>query len=262
MKLNRAELRKIIYDFNSISNRLMQADFQDYNVVLLKFIDFIKNNEIIYAYIKDCGECEQDLEKEFQEVGGSYGRAIFSLGHLDEDEVRNVFAILCHIVDKNIEMHHGIAMGYSSSRKYQDKTKGFNDRVVMVLIRHIERHLTKIGIDMGLDEKVTYSITVESGQVNIANDNSIINATNTVNKIDIEKLDELIQIIRNNAGSLSEDDEEVLTSSLEVIKEESNALSPRKGFLKTAISGLNAVKGTAEFAAAVAALIQFIQPFL
>jgi len=262
MKLNRAELRKIIYDFNSISNRLMQVDFEDYKAVLLKFIDFIKNNEIIYAYIKDCGECEQDLEKEFQEVGGSYGQAIFSLGHLDEEEVRNVFAILCYIAEKNIEIHYGVAMAYSSSGKFQDKIKGFNDRVVMVLIRHIERHLTKIGIDMGLDEKVTYSITVESGQVNIANDNSTINATNTVNEIDIEKLAELIQIIRNNAGSLSEDDEEMLASSLEVIKEEANASVPRKGFLKTAISGLKTIKGTAEFAAAVAALIQFIQPLL
>lgn len=55
----------------------------------------------------------------------------------------------------------------------------------MVLIRHIERYLTKIGIDMGLDEKVSYLITIENRQVNIANDNSTINATNTVDGIDV-----------------------------------------------------------------------------
>lgn len=262
MKLNRAELRKIIYDFNSISNRLMQVDFEDYNAVLLKFIDFIKSNEIIFAYIRDCGKYELDLEKEFQEVGGSYGQAIFTLGRLDEEEVRNVFAILCYIAEKDIEIHHGIAMGYSPSRKYQDKVKGFNDRVTMVLIRHIERHLTKIGIDMGLDEKVTYSITIESGQVNIANDNSTINATNTVNKIDSTKLSELIQVIRDSAGSLSKDEEELLASNLEVIEEEATAPNPRKGFIKTAILGLKTIKGTAEFAAAVATLVQFINPLL
>lgn len=261
MKLNRAELRKILYDFNSISNRLLHADFEDYNAVLLKFINFIKNNEIIYAYIKNCGDCKKDLEKEFQEVGSSYGRAIFSLGHLDEEEVRNVFAILCYIAEKNIRIH-GVVLGYSSSNKYQDKIKGFNNRVVMVLIRHIESYLTKIGIDMGLDEKVTYSITIESGQVNIANDNSTINATNTVNKIDIAKLTELIQIIRNNAGNLSEEEEEILTCSLEAIEEEANASAPRKNFLKAAITGLKTIKGTAEFTAAVASLIQFIQTFL
>ena len=33
MNLNKKDLRKIMYDFNSISNRLMQADFHDYNSI-------------------------------------------------------------------------------------------------------------------------------------------------------------------------------------------------------------------------------------
>ena len=51
MKLNRAELRKILYDFNSVSNRLMQANYQDYNNVLKKFISFIKNTPIILLIV-------------------------------------------------------------------------------------------------------------------------------------------------------------------------------------------------------------------
>lgn len=262
MKMNRAELKKIIYDFNSISNRLLQVAFEDYNIVLLKFVDFLNNNEIIYEYINDCGKCDQDLENEFKEVMGSYGQAIFSLGHLDEEEVRNVYAILSYIVENKILIHYRVAMGYSSSRKYQDIIKGFNDRVVMVLIRHIERHLTKIGIDMGLDEKTKYNITVKSGQVNIANDNSTINANNTTNNIDIERLAGLIQSVKNNVNTLTKDDKEIIESSLEVIEEELKVSSPRKGLLKTAIIGLNSIKGTAEFMAAVAYLIQFLQTLL
>ena len=262
MKLNRAELRKIIYDFNSISNRLLQADFQDYNAVLLKFINFIKSNDLIYEYILSCGECQQDLEKEFKEVMGSYGRAIFSLGSLDEEEVRNVFSILCYIVENDIEIYYGVVLGYSSSKKYQDKVKGFNDRVVMVLIHHIERYLTKIGIDMGIDEKVTYSITVENGQVNIANDNSTINATSTISTINTKELNELIEAIKDNARGLSKEEEQTIASSLDVIKEELKSPNPRKSFLKTAILGLKTIKHTAEFAAAVTTLIQFIQPTL
>ena len=262
MKLNRAELRKIIYDFNSISNRLLQADFQDYNTVLLKFIDFIKSNDLIYGYIESCGECEQDLEKEFKEVAGSYGRAIFSLGSLDEEEVRNVISILNHIVENDIKIHYGVALGYSNSKKSQDKVKGFNDRVAMVLIRHIERYLTKIGIDMGIDERITYSITVENGQVNIANDNSTINATNTISTVDYDKLIKLIDEVEKNTKGISEEDYETLVSSIDVIKEEIKSTNPRKSFLKTAISGLKGLKNTAEFAAAITALIQFIQPFI
>lgn len=49
-----------------------------------------------------------------------------------------------------------------------EKLKDFNNRVTMVLIRNIETYLTKIGIDMGIDENVSYNITVKDGQINIA----------------------------------------------------------------------------------------------
>ncbi|SCP99568.1 hypothetical protein [Anaerobium acetethylicum] len=261
MKLNRAELRKIIYDFNSISNRLLQADFNDYTNVVSKFVAFIKNTPIILDYIKDCGHCEQDLKQEFDEISRSYGRSIFSLGDADAEEIRNVFGIVNYIAENGIEIHYGVAVGYSSSKKFQDKIKGFNDRVVMVLIRHIESYLTKIGIDMGIDEKVTYSITVQNGQVNIANDNASITATSTVG-IDAAQLEKLVQAVRIKAIELPQEDAEVLESSLEVIEDEIKSGKPRKGFLKTAVSGLKMIKGTAEFAAAVATLIQFVQPLL
>jgi len=261
MKLNRAELRKIMYDFNSLSNRLMQVDFDDYTDVATKFINFIKRTPVIFDFITDCGICDQDLVKEFSEIGGSYGNEIFSLGDEPEEEIRNVFAILEYIVEKKIEIHYGVAMGYSHSQKYQDMVKGFNDRVVMVLIRHIEAYLTKIGIDMGLDEKIVYQVTVEHGQVNIATDNATINATSNIG-IDTERLADLVQAVKTAATNLSEEEQDTLSSNLEVIEEESKSAKPRKGFMKTAIAGLSAIKGTAEFGAAVVALIQFVQTIL
>ena len=250
-----------MYDFNSISNRLLQADFADYNKVLSKYVTFLQNNQIINEHIADCGICEQNLSQEFREVRGSYGGSIFSLGDTADEEVRNVYAILNYCVENSEDIPRGIAMSYSSSNKYQDKVKGFNDRVVMVLIRHIESFLTKIGIDMGIDEKITYSITVQNGQVNIANDNAIITATNTIG-LDTDELAELVQAVRGTANNLSSDDAETLNSNLEVLEEEAKSNKPRKGFLKTAIIGLNMLKGTAEFTAAIAALIQIIRPLL
>lgn len=258
MKLNKTELRKIIYDFNSISNRLMQADFDDYNDILSKFLKYIGKTAIINDYIIDCGTCTQNLEEEFREISASYGRCIFSLGDTDEEEVCNVYAILNYIIEHNIEIHYSVAMGYSSSKKFQDKVKGFNDRVVMVLIRHIECYLTKIGIDMGLDEKTTYTITVHNGQVNVANDNATITAVNN-SGIDRETVTSLIQNVRAVAQDLSPQDIEMLSDSLETIETEATSSHPKKGLLRIAIEGLKAVKGTAEFGAAVVALIQFLQ---
>ena len=110
MKLNRKELRKIQYDFNSYSNRLLQANYQDYAGVLAKFVRYIDGTPIISDYIHGCGSCEWDLEKEIKEVQGSYGRLIFSLGETDGEEIRNVYAVLRYLVENNSSVYHGVAM--------------------------------------------------------------------------------------------------------------------------------------------------------
>ena len=100
MKLNRKELRIIQYDFNSYSNRLLQADYDDYADVLRKFVNYIDNIPIISDYIHDCGSCDWDLENEIKEVQGSYGRLIFSLGKTESEEIRNVYAVLKYLAKK------------------------------------------------------------------------------------------------------------------------------------------------------------------
>lgn len=148
MKLNRKELRKIQYDFNSYSNRLLQANYKDYTGILTKFLKYLDSTPVICDYIRGCGNCKWDLEKEIKEAQKSYGRFVFSLGETDEEEVRNVYAVLRFLSETNNSIYSGVAMGYSTSSNWQDKIKGFNERFVMVLIRHIERYLTKTGIDI------------------------------------------------------------------------------------------------------------------
>lgn len=261
MRLNRKELRKIQYDFNSISCRLLQADFQDYTGVLGKFLNYIDSTPIIIDYINGCGQCDWDLAKEVNDVQVSYGRIIFATGDTDEEEIRNVYAVLHYLADTGNSVYRGIAMGYSNSNGYQDKIRGFNDRFVMVLIRHVERYLTKVGIDMGLDEKIVYNVTVENGQAIIATDGSTVTATNQVGT-DGGELAKLIAAVQSATGSLPPEDKEAVMESLEVIEAEASAEKPKKSMLKTALATLNAIKGVAEFGAAVAALIQFVAPLL
>ena len=262
MKLNRKELRIIQYDFNSYSNRLLQADYDDYADVLRKFVNYIDNIPIISDYIHDCGSCDWDLENEIKEVQGSYGRLIFSLGKTESEEIRNVYAVLKYLAENNSSVYRGVAMGYSSSSKWQDKIKGFNERFVMVLIRHVERYLTKIGIDMGIDEKIIYNVTVQNGQAIIANDNSSVTSTINIGAT-TNTIEQLISAVRTRLDTLtSEEDKETASESLEVIEAEVAAEKPKKSMIKTAIASLQAVKGTVEFASAVAALIQFVKQML
>ena len=262
MNLNRAELRKVMYDFNSIANRLMKAEFEDYGGVLKKFLAFLADCPVILAYLDDCGSSTiPDIKAEVDEVVESYGDAIFSTGNTAAEENANILAVLRYLDDKNIDVRE-VVMGYSHSDKYNDKVKGFNERFAFVMIRNIEGYLTKMGIDMGLDENVKYNITVTNGQVNVANDAAIINAT-VNNGIDGMRLQQLLSEVQKACSAgLTQEDAEAAHGSLEVIQEELSKPKPRKRFIQTAITALSAIKGTAEFAAAVVALVQFVQAII
>lgn len=261
MRLNRKELRKIQYDFNSFANRLLQSDFNDYTDVLGKFLNYIDSTAIIIDFINDCGKCEWDIAEEVKEVQTSYGRVIFSTGNTEEEEIRNVYATLHYLVDTNNSIYYGVAMGYSTSKGYQDKIRGFNERFVMILIRHIERYLTKVGIDMGVDEKTIYNVTVQNGQAIIATEGSTVNASNQIG-IDGGEIARLIAAVQETTDSLTPDDKESVIESLEVIEAEMSAEKPRKSFLKTALTTLQTVKGVTEFSAAVVALVQFVSQYV
>ena len=261
MRLNKKDLRKIQYGFNSISNRLLQADFHDYTDVLKKFLVFLDDTPIISDYISQCGKCDFDLESEVKKVAASYGRALFTIGDSEQEEVRNVYAVLKYVAQKNMEIHYGIAFGYSSSDKFQDKVKGFNDRFVMILIRHIESYLTEVGIDMGVDEKVVYNVTVRDGQAIIAAEGSTVTATNTVG-LSGEALDKLLDEVRLAAEGLPQEEQEEVAESLEVIEAEAKSEKPKKSMLKMALKTLKGFKSVAEFVTAVGGLATFLQPYI
>ena len=258
MKLNRIELKKIIYEFNSISNRLLRVHYDEYKHVLERFLEYINLTEIIKKFVDDCGHPSIDVEGDCTQVAISYGRYIFDLGASDQEEVSNVFAVLTFLLNSNISIR-ALGQAYDrSAKKYQDGVKAFNERVVMVLIRHIEGYLTKIGIDMGVDETVNYNISVVNGQVNVAHDKAIINATINSN-FNHDELAKLINDVRAAMNKeLPAEEKESVNDSLELVESELNKEKPRKGVIQLALNALKAIKSTAEFSAAVAVLIQFV----
>lgn len=258
MKLNKRDLKKIQYDYNKTCSWLLRSDYRDYLKSLNKFITFLKENSIIYDYIIDCGNCELNIEQEIINLLNSH--RLFNInsliGESDSDEVRNIFAILAYLASKDEHSLLRFIRQYSHSKSIQDSINEFNDRFVMIIINHIESYLTKIGIDMGIDEKTIYNVTVHNGQVNIANDSSVINANNNVG-IDVDELHKLIENVRNNSAGLSEDDSKTLSDCLETIEIEASSPEPKKKLINVALAGLRGIKSSIEFSAAVATLSKF-----
>ena len=135
----------------------------------------------------------------------------------------------------------------------------FNHRVVYILISHIRKYLEKIGVDMGLDENVKYSITVNNGQVNLANDQATINATMN-NGVDMPTLITLISEVKKTLSpDFTSEEKEIVNDSLETVKEELSKNFPRKGLIKTALRGLSSFTSkSVQFAAAVTSISSFI----
>ena len=261
--MNKVELKKIIYDFNGVSSRLLKAHFEEYNSILGLFIRHIEGEELIYEYVKNCGEPTCDVSVEVGEVSNSHGRAYFYLGSTEQEEVAIVYGILKFCWDQNIDIVRVIARSYSTSRNWQDMVRGFNERVVMVLVRHIQSYLVKIGIDMGMDETVKYAISVSGGQVNVASGNAVISATQTNSMpMSMQDLRVITESIRQQAkDGLSGDEARMVDESLDEIENELASSKPRRGLVNTLTSGLQNIKGPVEFMAAVAQLVQFVQSF-
>lgn len=240
----------------------MRSDFDDYDNNLLKFIEYIENCELIYQFILSNGECSQDVEKEVKEVSSSYGRMIFDIGHSNEEEIRNIYAIASYIAHNHLLIQAGYAWGYGHSNKYPDMVKGFNDRFIMILISHIEDYLKNISIDMGLDDTIIYNISIENGQIIVAEEGSSVAFTNNVNSIDEEKLASLIEKIQKECVTLEIVELANINDHLKELKEELLKPQPNKTLIQNTLSFLSGIKDTTEFAAAVTALIQFVQPFI
>lgn len=259
MEMNKTELRKTMYDFNCNSNHLLQSDFRDYSLNLRRYIEFIKNTPVIFDFVQTCGKCTLNLEQEISEVN-TMNRYVFSTGDTSSEEIINVYSILEYISSHKIDVLPGIAYGYGSSTSYQDMIDAFNKRFVSILIDGIERYLTKIGIEMGLDDNTVFNISNINGQVIVAEGSNVV-ASNNVG-IDASQLQEIIDAVSRSAESLSENERKAVKESLETISEESTKQNPKRFMLNTAITTLKGIKGSAEFGAAIATLWQFISPLI
>ena len=147
--------------------------------------------------------------------------------------------MLKHIVEKQID-YRSFTAGYSNSNHYQDKAKGFHNRVVLPFVNYIEGYLTKISIQMGYDEEINFMITINntSGQVNISQDNSNINAIQNQN-VNPSELEQLIRGIKDAIiEGVGDDEKEIITDSVECLQEELQKESPKKGLIRNCITGL------------------------
>ncbi len=257
MELNRKELKKISHDFNSISSRMMRVAFDEYNMVLKKFIDYIDNNEIIKNYINLGYTPEFDVEKEWNLVVHKEGY-MFDFGPSTEQESYQIYTVLRYILD-NIKAPHFSFLSIYGESKWQDNVEEFNSRVLLVLIGNIEDYLTKVGIDMGLDENIVWN--VNGGQVNVASGNATINATQN-NGVNGKELDDIIKGIIENLTDLKKEDADEIVDVIEMAREELTKPEPKVSRLRNCLALIAPMFTIANGIPTLAANLQKLQEFI
>ncbi len=260
MEINKKDLRKLSRAFRSIASRLINTHYEEADGILKMFVDFIDNNYLILSYINSIIVEDFDVAKEVNEVASSYGRAFFYTGSSVEEEIVYTYKILKYMVVQKVSIR-SIGMAYRHSGNFQDMVKGFGERVILPFANHIESYLTEIAIDMGYDEETKHVITINGGQVNIAKDQATIHAIQN-NGINTGELDKLVQSIQSLLTDAIEPEiREIINDNIDVLQEELKKENPKKGFIKTAIGGLQSVypkiAGAVELTAAITSIIQF-----
>lgn len=261
MNLNKKELRKLSFEFNSMSNRLLRSSYQEFNHALKRFLGFIDGIELIKEYIQSCTRDNFDVKKAMEDMDSS-GRGILDLGNTDEEEVYTVYNALLYIDEKGFN-YYTIGRSYSGKKNFNEIIKDFNDKFSYILIIHISGYLTKIGIEMGIDEEVNYMITNNGGQVNISRDTSTLNAVQNVGT----KSDELVSLVGEinkilSSSDIPKEERETIGDAIETIQSELQNDTPKKGLVRSCIAGLksaiSAIPTAIELSENITKLIEYV----
>lgn len=151
----------------------------------------------------------------------------------------------------------------------------------------LEKEITSIGLDIKklnkdyektihrIDERIRSSVMCQEKnngtgiqigkignlQINSPSDGSTVYASQYY--LDTNELQNLINNVRNQIPqNISPEEKEEINDCLDNIESEVEKTNPKKSILRFAKKILIGIKGTAEFGAAIAALINFIQPYL
>lgn len=264
--INKKEIKQISRNFRTIANRTLNSDFDTFDNNLKRFINYIESIPIIMDYITSCikNGGTYSIEKDVEEVSTGYGRYIFESPLDEESEVSYTYQVLKCITEKDLTFRT-YTIPYSSSNKYQDKVKGFNDKFILPLINSIDGNLERICIEMGFDEDSKYNIYINGGQVNIAKDNATLTAIQNNETQDFNKIyDELKKNMEKS--DIDNNFKNEILDTVEGIREELSHNNPRIGILKSFSEGLMKyiplLPSTLEIAANITSIISFVQSFI
>lgn len=229
--MDKKEFQIMSSEFRRVASRLLKTNVDDGLDNLKRFLNCIESNPIIWEFIEEHNTVTFDIEKAIQE------REMHESYHIEPDknyEISFIYQLLKYCTE-HCDKYLSICYWYGSGRKFQDMVDSFNDRVVHLFVSHIEVYLKGVWLGMGDDEKI--NISVNGGQVAIAQGQGTVNATQNNYNGQAQNIKELAEEFFKLIEALDMDKEEKEDTKeiIEVAVAEVVSEKPKRSLVKHAI---------------------------
>ena len=183
VEISKKELQKLSYNFRIVASRLLNTSVEQSVSNLRRFLDFVRNNSIIFDFINKHQTIQYDIHLAVREANQHWGSGGYQVPDQGQaEEISFTYQLLSHILEEcSTESNQGtgyafyFAKGYDGN-KFQQKIDHFAKEVISPFVQYVESYLRGLIIDAGEDDNNRVSITVFEG--NIMNHSSDIRATN------------------------------------------------------------------------------------
>lgn len=175
----------------------------------------------------------------------------------EEKELANIYKKIADYDKKITQKEKEIIAEIGKLQKEEQRNIKKQSDIEARRIKERERQMND------LLNKPTNQYINNGGQMNIANDNAIINAT--YNRYESEsELENLINQIKDSDLSCFDDDEqEVLIDNIDILQEQLSSDKPKRGFIRTAIAGIIPfMHKTTEVTELLQKLMDFVKPII
>ena len=234
------ELRSISLDFRRISSNLLRTSYEQADVALTRFYNFINGTNWIYNLLQPIiTETDYDFRECFMP---SDSRREFVIPHDKKKHIKAQYDYMRYIIESEKVNILGLAMKHCiNEKKFDDMVQVFFSDAFKPLIDYINDSISKEMILIGGDTTQVPAVNIGNnyGTANIQGKGTI-NSTNTVNLAsnEIKQLIEKIMPSLEYIQDVPEEEKVSVQDDLESIQEQLVSATPKKNRIQKALNGI------------------------
>lgn len=234
------ELRSISLDFRRISSNLLRTSYEQANVALTRFYNFINSTNWICNLLQPIiTETDYDFRECFMP---SDRRREFVIPFDEKKHIKAQYDYMRYIIESEKVNILGLAMKHCiNEKKFDDMVQVFFSDAFKPLIDYINDSISKEMILIGGDTTQVPAVNIGNnyGTANIQGTGTI-NSTNTVNLAsnEIKQLIEKIMPSLEHIQDVPEEEKVSVQDDLESIQEQLVSATPKKNRIQKALNGI------------------------